>query len=106
VPLQTFKEDETGGSSVPLPSVQGLAEDAGMFYTFELPRAPHGLTLKIRIALEGLSSLSLDNGGALDVYATPEQLGEELVTLTLLPRSRWQTLLNLETIHVSAVLSA
>ncbi|KAF9511143.1 hypothetical protein BS47DRAFT_1470832 [Hydnum rufescens UP504] len=78
VPLQTFKEDETGASSVPLPSVQGLAEDA---------------------VLEGLSSLTMESAGVVDVYTTPEQLGEELVTLTLLPRSRWQTLLNLETIH-------
>lgn len=34
------------------------------------------------------------------VYTTPDQLSEELVTLTLLPRSRWQTLLNLDTIRV------
>jgi len=58
--------------------VQGLAEDA---------------------VLEGLSSLTMESAGVVDVYTTPEQLGEELVTLTLLPRSRWQTLLNLETIH-------
>ena len=34
------------------------------------------------------------------VYTTPEQLSEELVTLSLIPRSRWQTLLNLDTIKV------
>lgn len=36
-----------------------------------------------------------------DIYTTPEQLTEDLLTLSLLPRSRWQTLLNLETIRVS-----
>jgi U3 small nucleolar RNA-associated protein 21 len=36
-----------------------------------------------------------------DIYTTPEQLSEGLMTLSLLPRSRWQTLLNLETIKVS-----
>lgn len=33
-----------------------------------------------------------------DIYTTPDQLSEGLLTLSLLPRSRWQTLLNLETI--------
>ena len=42
---------------------------------------------------------------ALDVYSTPEQLGDELITLTLLPRSRWQTLLNLEVISVRLLFS-
>jgi len=51
------------------------------------------------IALDTLEALTLeDNPG--NVYTTPDQLGEELVTLTLLPRSKWQTLLNLEVIHV------
>ncbi|GAA5939662.1 hypothetical protein JCM10213_009155 [Rhodosporidiobolus nylandii] len=31
-------------------------------------------------------------------YTTPDQLASELLTLSLMPRSRWQTLLNLETI--------
>ena len=34
-----------------------------------------------------------------DIYTTPEQLGEELLTLSLMPRSRWQTLLNLDIIR-------
>lgn len=33
-------------------------------------------------------------------YTTPDQLSQELLTLSLMPRSRWQTLLNLETIKV------
>jgi len=36
-----------------------------------------------------------------DIYTTPEQLSDGLMTMSLLPRSRWQTLLNLETIKVS-----
>ena len=35
-----------------------------------------------------------------DVFASPDQLAGELATLTLLPRSRWQTLLKLEVIQV------
>ncbi len=38
-----------------------------------------------------------------DIYTTPDQLTEELLTLSLVPRSRWQTLLNLETIKVRRV---
>lgn len=34
-----------------------------------------------------------------DIFSTPPQLDGELITLTLLPRSRWQTLLNLEVIQ-------
>lgn len=48
-------------------------------------------------ALEGLASLALQEES--DLFTTPDQLDGELVTLTLLPRSRWQTLLNLETIQ-------
>ena len=33
-------------------------------------------------------------------YTTPDQLSTELLTLSLMPRSRWQTLLNLEIIKV------
>lgn len=39
-----------------------------------------------------------------DIYTTPDQLTEGLLTLSLMPRSRWQTLLNLETIKVSGVM--
>lgn len=37
-------------------------------------------------------------------YTTPDQLSEGLLTLSLMPRSRWQTLLNLETIKVRSLL--
>lgn len=51
------------------------------------------------IALEALTALQVTEPLA-DVFSTPPQLDGELITLTLLPRSRWQTLLNLEVIQV------
>ncbi|ORY24304.1 putative WD-repeat protein [Naematelia encephala] len=50
---------------------------------------------------EGTELQDLEPIGApeeIDIYTTPEQLTEGLLTLSLMPRSRWQTLLNLETI--------
>ena len=38
--------------------------------------------------------------GPKDVFVTPPQLDGDLVTLTLLPRARWETLLNLEIIQL------
>ncbi|KAF8586540.1 Utp21-domain-containing protein [Ramaria rubella] len=74
VSFKTVPDQEN--EAVALPSMRGLAEDD---------------------ALEGLASLVLNE--ETDLFITPEQLDGELVTLTLLPRSRWQTLLNLETIQ-------
>ncbi|KAF8809021.1 Utp21-domain-containing protein [Phlegmacium glaucopus] len=62
---------------VSLPSMQGLAEDED---------------------LDALSALTVSEA-PIDVFSTPPQLDGELITLTLLPRSRWQTLLNLEVIQ-------
>ncbi|PPQ97575.1 hypothetical protein CVT26_002362 [Gymnopilus dilepis] len=62
---------------VSLPSVQGVAEDE---------------------ALEALTALEVSDA-PVDVFSTPPQLEGDLITLTLLPRSRWQTLLNLEVIQ-------
>lgn len=50
-------------------------------------------------ALEALSALTVEDKPQ-DVFTTPPQLDGDLVTLTLLPRARWQTLLNLEVIQV------
>lgn len=53
-------------------------------------------------AIEGI-----ENVGApefTDIYTTPDQIDESLVTLSLIPRSRWQMLLNLETIKVRSLL--
>lgn len=55
--------------------------------------------LKFDIALEALTALKVSET-PVDVFSTPPQLDGELITLTLLPRSRWQTLLNLELIQV------
>ena len=49
--------------------------------------------------LNALSALTVSDA-PIDVFSTPPQLDGELITLTLLPRSRWQTLLNLEVIQV------
>lgn len=78
---------------VSLPSMQGLAEDEGqhlssVFYSF----------LPYFSDLNALSALTVSDA-PIDVFSTPPQLDGELITLTLLPRSRWQTLLNLEVIQ-------
>ena len=52
----------------------------------------------IVIALDALSALTIEEGPK-DAFTTPPQLDGDLVTLTLLPRARWQTLLNLEVIQ-------
>ncbi|KAI0672967.1 Utp21-domain-containing protein [Trametes maxima] len=75
VSFQSIVEDDV--VDVSLPSMQGIAEDE---------------------ALDALSALSVHDQPA-DVFVTPPQLDGDLVTLTLLPRSRWQTLLNLEVIQ-------
>ena len=49
-------------------------------------------------ALDALTALTVEDKPA-DVFSTPPQLDGELVTFTLLPRARWQTLLNLEVIQ-------
>lgn len=54
------------------------------------------------VALEALTALTIENE-PVDVFSTPPQLDGDLVTLTLLPRSRWQALLNLEVIQVRVV---
>jgi U3 small nucleolar RNA-associated protein 21 len=48
--------------------------------------------------LADFDSLTLETP-SLDPFSTPEQLDSELITLTLLPRSRWQTLLNIDIIQ-------
>ncbi|KAK7693776.1 hypothetical protein QCA50_003348 [Cerrena zonata] len=75
VTFQGISEDDV--NNVTLPSVQGEAEDE---------------------ALDALEALTVQDTPQ-DVFASPAQLDEELVTLTLLPRARWQTLLNLEVIQ-------
>lgn len=80
---------------VALPSLQGLAEDDGI-----RPQSC-GIrqTLTLIVALEGMAALTIKD--ETDLFVTPNQLDEELITLTLLPRSKWQTLLNLDVVQVS-----
>ncbi|KAH9484417.1 U3 small nucleolar RNA-associated protein 21-like protein [Psilocybe cubensis] len=75
VSFQSISDNEI--FDVALPSVQGVAEDE---------------------ALEALTALKMADAPQ-DVFSTPPQLDGELITLTLLPRARWQTLLNLEVIQ-------
>ena len=56
-------------------------------------------------ALEALQALTVKDT-AVDAFSTPPQLDGELITLTLLPRARWQTLLNLEVIQASGCSSS
>ncbi|KAF6761650.1 quinon protein alcohol dehydrogenase-like superfamily [Ephemerocybe angulata] len=70
-----IQDDEI--AEVSLPSVQGTSEEE-----------------------EALAALKV-NDSPTDAFSTPPQLDSELITLTLLPRSRWQTLLNLEVIQVT-----
>ncbi|KZV81337.1 Utp21-domain-containing protein [Exidia glandulosa HHB12029] len=74
VPLRTVDEEEV--VDVLVPSVQGQAEED---------------------ALEALANLALNDSNQ-TVFDSPDQLSGELVTLTLLPRAKWQTLLNLDVI--------
>ncbi|KAJ7775037.1 Utp21 specific WD40 associated putative domain-containing protein [Mycena metata] len=75
ISFQSVSDDDI--ADVRLPSMQGVAEDE---------------------ALDALSALTMQ-GTPEDPFSTPPQLDGDLITLTLLPRSRWQTLLNLEVIQ-------
>lgn len=94
VSLQSVAEGDITEAS--LPSVQGSAEDEGKVLLAEACSAFSSSSEFV--ALEALQSLTIEE--LPDVFATPSQLGGDLITLTLLPRSRWQTLLNLEVIQV------
>lgn len=54
--------------------------------------------MKISPGVEAIVALTASDPQ--DVYSTPAQLDGELMTLTFLPRSKWQTLLNIEVIQV------
>lgn len=83
-----------------MPSVQGQAEEDGAWRVAS--RAAHKSCAQeadsLDAALEALASLALHDSQT--VFDSPDQLHGELVTLTLLPRAKWQTLLNLEVIAV------
>ncbi|KAK4684110.1 U3 small nucleolar RNA-associated protein 21, partial [Tremellales sp. Uapishka_1] len=77
---------------VALPSVQGIEEDAGVYWDI----AGSACYADGGVALKGIEDVGAPEYK--DIYTTPDQLSEGLLTLSLMPRSRWQTLLNLETI--------
>lgn len=52
--------------------------------------------------LPDLSLLDLNKPQSEDVFSSPKQLEGDLITLTLLPRERWMSLLHLDTIQVGA----
>ncbi|GHJ84709.1 hypothetical protein NliqN6_1111 [Naganishia liquefaciens] len=75
VALRHIDEDDI--TNVAMPSVHGTDDDAD---------------------LEGITAVGEPEYQ--DIYTTPDQLAEEMTTLSLVPRSKWQTLLNLDTIRV------
>ncbi|KAH9945893.1 Utp21-domain-containing protein [Epithele typhae] len=75
ISFKSIVEDDV--VDVAMPSMQGVVEDE---------------------TLNALSALTVQDSPA-DVFSTPPQLDGELVTFTLLPRARWQTLLNLDVIQ-------
>lgn len=98
VSYKTISPDDAVAIEVALPSLQGLAEDDGArSHSLQVCINPYVL----RAALEGMADLTIKD--TTDLFVTPNQLDEDLITLTLLPRSRWQTLLNLEVIQVSYI---
>ncbi|KAI0320117.1 Utp21-domain-containing protein [Amylostereum chailletii] len=75
VSLRTVTEEEV--ANVALPTMHGDGDEDG---------------------LDDLSALTITDEPQ-DLFSTPPNLDGDLVTLTLLPRSRWQTLLNLDIIQ-------
>ncbi|KAJ9115237.1 hypothetical protein QFC20_001104 [Naganishia adeliensis] len=75
VALRHIDEDDI--TNVSMPSVHGTDDDAD---------------------LEGITPVGEPEYQ--DIYTTPDQIAEEMMTLSLVPRSKWQTLLNLDTIRV------
>lgn len=92
--LRHIDEDEEV-PEIGVPTVQGVTDNTG-----ECSLANHQA---LCTALSDSDLEQLEQIGApdtTDVFVTPEQLAEGLLTLSLMPRSRWQTLLNLDTIRV------
>ncbi|KAJ9115038.1 hypothetical protein QFC22_005366 [Naganishia vaughanmartiniae] len=75
VALRHIDEDDI--TNVSMPSVHGTDDDAD---------------------LEGITPVGEPEYQ--DIYTTPDQIAEEMMTLSLVPRSKWQTLLNLDTIRM------
>ena len=80
---------------VNLPSVNGSAEDEGLTGSMSLS----SIVEDFFAAFSHLSNLVVYDQPQ-DVLGSVPDIDGEVVTLTLLPRSRWQTLLNLDVIQV------
>lgn len=85
---------------VALPTVQGLNDTDSMSPSVTANATGELIfsSLTLIVALSGLEAPQ--RWDDIRPYTTPDQLSDELLTLSLMPRSRWQTLLNLETIKV------
>ncbi|KAF8682478.1 Utp21 protein [Rhizoctonia solani] len=94
VSLQTVTEDEF--ATLELPTMQGEDESEGMKQGCIQCAALTPTMLDLDLG--ELAELSLADTSKRSPGRT-EQLEGELVTLTVLPRSKWQTLLNLEVIQ-------
>ena len=80
---------------VNFPSVNGSAEDEGLTGNISLLSTVEDFFA----AVSHLSNLVVHDQPQ-DVLGSVPDIDDEVVTLTLLPRSRWQTLLNLDVIQV------
>jgi len=88
---------------IDLPSMQGTSEQEGEFLSLLRALLFSLICIEfIALALEGLTSLGVIESP--DVFRVAPQVDGELITLTLLPRARWQTLLNLDVITVRFML--
>jgi U3 small nucleolar RNA-associated protein 21 len=96
VALRAIEEGEVG--EIAMPTVQGLEDDDGEFAAAaRMPSEQAADLCPYAVAeLEGVEDVGAPEQK--DLYLTPDQLSGELLTLSLLPRSKWQTLLNLEVI--------
>lgn len=99
VTLQTVSEKDI--TEVSMPPMQGEVEGDGR--SWSICSIALQLTY-LSLVLEALTGLTMEDK-PVNVFSTPPQLDGDLVTLTLLPRSRWQTLLNLEVIQVRMIVS-
>ena len=81
--------DEEEITSVMMPSIHAVNEDDAMDKD------------STEVVTTNIVEEEQDEGDVLQMnYQSPEQLAAEMITLSLEPKSKWQNLLNLETIKV------
>lgn len=98
IEFPTMQEDIDEDGSFILPSLFPDRFLRGIFVPWPLLMTDEltGFSVSNLIGPQSLDSSARQE----DVFSSPDQLAGELATLTLLPRSRWQTLLKLEVIQV------